>query len=100
MTLIKSRLVDNLAEKQAHIPHKDVDMAVKVILDEISDALSRGKRVEIRGFGAFSLHHIPAHKGRNPSTGESVHVPAKDTPHFKPGKEMRERVNKGEANNG
>lgn len=79
--------------RQTHLMHKDVELAVKMILDEISDALARQDRVEIRGFGSFSLHHRPARTGRNPKTGEAVEIPAKFVPHFKPGKEMRERVN-------
>lgn len=79
--------------RQTHLMHKDVELAVKMILDEISNALARQDRVEIRGFGSFSLHHRPARTGRNPKTGEAVEIPAKFVPHFKPGKEMRERVN-------
>lgn len=91
--MTKSELIDRLAMRQTHLMHKDVELAVKMILDEISNALARQDRVEIRGFGSFSLHHRPARTGRNPKTGEAVEIPAKYVPHFKPGKEMRERVN-------
>lgn len=91
--MTKSELIDRLALRQTHLMHKDVELAVKMILDEISHALSRQDRVEIRGFGSFSLHHRPSRTGRNPKTGDPVQIPAKFVPHFKPGKEMRERVN-------
>lgn len=91
--MTKSELIDRLALRQTHLMHKDVELAVKMILDEISHALARQDRVEIRGFGSFSLHHRPARTGRNPKTGDPVQIPAKFVPHFKPGKEMRERVN-------
>jgi integration host factor subunit beta len=91
--MTKSQLIESLAFKQTHLMQKDVELAVKLVLDHISNALSRGERVEIRGFGSFALHHRPARVGRNPKTGEAVRIPAKSVPHFKPGKEMRERVN-------
>lgn len=92
--MTKSELIDKLAARQTHLMHKDVELAVKLILDEISLALSRQDRVEIRGFGSFSLHHRPARIGRNPKTGDAVTISAKYVPHFKPGKELRERVNR------
>lgn len=82
-----------MAARQTHLMHKDVELAVKLILDRISLALAKQDRVEIRGFGSFALHHRPSRVGRNPKTGEAVTIPAKQVPHFKPGKEMRERVN-------
>jgi integration host factor subunit beta len=91
--MTKSELIEALAVKQGHLMHKDVELAVKLVLDKISLALQHRQRVEIRGFGSFALHHRPARVGRNPKTGAAVHVPAKCVPHFKPGKEMRERVN-------
>ena len=91
--MTKSGLIERLALKQTHLMHKDAELAVKMMLDEIGNALARQDRVEIRGFGSFSLHQRPARVGRNPKTGESVRIPAKRVPHFKPGKEMRERVN-------
>ena len=91
--MTKSELIDKLAIRQTHLMHKDVELAVKLILDEVSLALARQDRVEIRGFGSFSLHHRPARVGRNPKTGEPVEIASKRVPHFKPGKELRERVN-------
>ncbi|MES0873515.1 integration host factor subunit beta [Sinimarinibacterium thermocellulolyticum] len=91
--MTKSELIERLAARQTHLMHKDVELAVKLVLDRISLALARDDRVEIRGFGSFSLHHRPARIGRNPKTGAAVHIPPKRVPHFKPGKEMRERVN-------
>ncbi|HEY9545994.1 MAG TPA: integration host factor subunit beta [Solimonas sp.] len=91
--MTKSELIELLAAKQTHLMHKDVELAVKLVLDQISNALARDERVEIRGFGSFALHHRPARVGRNPKTGEPVQIPPKRVPHFKPGKEMRERVN-------
>jgi len=91
--MTKSELIEQLAAKQTHLMHKDVELAVKLVLDQISNALARDERVEIRGFGSFALHHRPARVGRNPKTGEPVQIPPKRVPHFKPGKEMRERVN-------
>ena len=91
--MTKSELIDRLAMRQTHLMHKDVELAVKQVLDDVSQALALRDRVEIRGFGSFSLHHRPARMGRNPKTGDAVNIPAKFVPHFKPGKEMRERVN-------
>ncbi|MGH8446206.1 MAG: integration host factor subunit beta [Solimonas sp.] len=91
--MTKSELIEQLAAKQTHLMHKDVELAVKLVLDQISNALARDERVEIRGFGSFALHHRPSRVGRNPKTGEPVQIPPKRVPHFKPGKEMRERVN-------
>lgn len=91
--MTKSELIDKLVERQAHMSHRDVELAVKLLLENVSDELSGAGRIEIRGFGSFSVHHRPARLGRNPKTGESVDIPQKYVPHFKPGKEMRERVN-------
>lgn len=91
--MTKSELIERLAARQTHLMHKDVELAVKLVLDRISLALAKQDRVEIRGFGSFALHHRPSRVGRNPKTGEAVTIPAKHVPHFKPGKEMRERVN-------
>ena len=91
--MTKSELIEALSLKQTHLMQKDVELAVKLVLDQISNSLARQQRVEIRGFGSFALHHRPSRVGRNPKTGEPVHIPAKHVPHFKPGKEMRERVN-------
>lgn len=80
--------------RQAHLKADDVDLAVKTLLDQMGDALAEGERIEIRGFGSFSLHFRPPRMGRNPKTGDSVALPGKHVPHFKPGKELRERVNR------
>lgn len=91
--MTKSELIDRLAQQQAHLSHKDVELAVRLLLERISQALTEKERIEIRGFGSFSLHQRPARTGRNPKTGDPVLIPAKYVPHFKPGKELRERVN-------
>ncbi len=92
-TMTKSELIEVVANGQQHLAFKDVELAVKTLLEHMSEALSSGERIEIRGFGSFSLHHRPPRIGRNPKTGESVALPGKYVPHFKPGKELRERVN-------
>ncbi|HET6628824.1 MAG TPA: integration host factor subunit beta [Woeseiaceae bacterium] len=91
--MTKSELIELIARKQKHLPAKDVELAVKHLLDLMSDALARGERIEIRGFGSFSLHFRPPRIGRNPKTGEAVALSGKYVPHFKPGKDLRERVN-------
>ena len=91
--MTKSELIDALARKQSHLAYRDVELAVKGLLETMSQSLSNGERIEIRGFGSFSLHYRPPRMGRNPRTGESVALPGKYVPHFKPGKELRERVN-------
>jgi integration host factor subunit beta len=90
--MTKSELIEILARKQAHLKADDVDLAVKSLLEMMGGALSGGDRIEIRGFGSFSLHYRPPRLGRNPKTGDSVALPGKHVPHFKPGKELRERV--------
>jgi len=92
--MIKSELVQKIAEANPHLYQRDVEHIVNAILDEITEALSRGDRVELRGFGAFSVTHRPARTGRNPRTGAHVSVDKKSVPFFKTGKEMRERLNK------
>lgn len=91
--MTKSELVDQLAAQQRHLSHADVELAVRTILEQMSRALAEGERIEIRGFGSFSLHFRPPRMGRNPKTGEAVALPGKHVPHFKPGKALRERVN-------
>ena len=88
----RSVLIMRLADLHPQLPAKDIDFAVKIILDSMSTALSYGERIEIRGFGSFGLNYRPLRQGRNPKTGEKVAVPAKYVPHFKVGKELRERV--------
>ncbi|MDT8406850.1 MAG: integration host factor subunit beta [Methylococcales bacterium] len=90
--MTKSELIEALARQQPHLPFKDVELAVKCIVEQMSEALSDNERIEIRGFGSFSLHSREARMGRNPKTGESVPLPKKYVPHFKPGKELRNRV--------
>ena len=92
-SMTKSELIELIAAKQNHLPAKDVELAVKQILEIMSDALAQGQRIEIRGFGSFSLHFRPPRQGRNPKTGETVALAGKYVPHFKPGKDLRERVN-------
>jgi len=91
--MTKSELIEIIAQKQKHLPSKDVELAVKHLLEIMSDALADGERIEIRGFGSFSLHFRPPRLGRNPKTGEAVSLAGKYVPHFKPGKDLRERVN-------
>ena len=91
--MTKSELIEILAQKQTQLAYKDVELAVKTMLEHMGTTLSSGERIEIRGFGSFSLHYRPPRTGRNPKTGDSVELAAKYVPHFKPGKEMRERVN-------
>lgn len=91
--MTKSELVEIIASKQTQLSVKDVELAVKTIIEHMSHSLSEGQRIEVRGFGSFSLHYRAPRTGRNPKTGESVQLPAKYVPHFKPGKELREQVN-------
>jgi integration host factor subunit beta len=90
--MTKSELINQLAERFPQLGMKDADFAVKVMLDALAAALIRGDRIEIRGFGSFTLNYRPPRIGRNPKTGEKVHVPEKYVPYFKAGKELRERV--------
>ncbi len=91
-SIAKSGIVNRLAQKQTQLTEEDVEMAVNTILDNMVDGLVSGERVEIRGFGSLSLHFRPPRVGRNPKTGEQVNVPAKYVPHFKPGNELKYRV--------
>ncbi|MBK5939709.1 integration host factor subunit beta [Halochromatium roseum] len=91
--MMKSELIDILAREQSHLAYKDVELAVRCILEQMSGALASGERIEIRGFGSFSLHFRPPRVGRNPKTGDAVALSGKHVPHFKPGKELRDRVN-------
>mgnify|MGYP003551469770 CR=1 FL=1 len=90
--MTKSELIDLLSENQKHLAHLDVELAVRSILEQMSTALAGGDRVEIRGYGSFSLHFRAPRMGRNTKTGDSVALPGKHVPHFKPGKSLRERV--------
>lgn len=91
--MTKSELIERIAEVQSQLSSKDVELAVKMMLDHMVDSLASGERIEIRGFGSFSLHYREPRIGRNPKTGEKVELSGKFVPHFKPGKELRERVN-------
>ena len=93
--MTKSELIQALAVENPHLYHRDVERIVSTVFDEISAALTRGDRVELRGFGAFSVKERRARVGRNPRTGEAVAVPDKYVPFFKSGKELRQRVNRG-----
>jgi len=95
--MTKSELIDLLAQKQKHLTYKDVEFAVKTVIEHMAKTLASGERIEIRGFGSFSLHYRPPRMGRNPKTGDAVPLAGKYVPHFKPGKELRERVNEGAA---
>jgi len=91
--MTKSELIERIAERQSQLSAKDVELAVKSMVEQMAQTLATGDRIEIRGFGSFSLHYREPRLGRNPKTGESVGLAGKHVPHFKPGKELRERVN-------
>jgi integration host factor subunit beta len=93
--MTKSELIESLVKKQSQLGYRDVELAVKTMLEHMGQTLATGERIEIRGFGSFSLHYRPPRVGRNPKSGDPVSLPAKYVPHFKPGKELRERVNLG-----
>ena len=92
--MTRSELIDLMADSQNQLSTKDVELAVKLLIDHMSETLSAGQRIEIRGFGSFSLHYREPRQGRNPRTGDAVELHGKHVPHFKPGKELRERVNR------
>ncbi len=92
--MIKSELIEKLAEENPHLFQRDIENIVNAILEDIGDAMAKGDRVELRGFGAFSVKNRPARVGRNPRTGDQVNVSEKYVPQFKAGKEIRERLNK------
>ncbi|PKG97425.1 integration host factor subunit beta [Paraglaciecola sp. MB-3u-78] len=91
--MTKSELIERLADKMRQVPSRDVESSIKVMLEQMAQTLQKGERIEIRGFGSFSLHYRAPRVGRNPKTGETVKLDGKYVPHFKPGKELRERVN-------
>jgi len=93
VAVTKSELIERITESQSQLSPKDVELAVKLMVEEMSHTLSSGGRIEIRGFGSFSLHYRASRTGRNPKTGSSVKLQGKYVPHFKPGKELRDRVN-------
>ena len=91
--MTKSELIERMTDSQEQLLVKDVELAVKSMLEHMSQVLASGERIEVRGFGSFSLHYREPRMGRNPKTGEVVELKGKYVPHFKPGKEMRDRVN-------
>ena len=91
--MTKSELIERISAMQTQLPPKDVELAVKMIIEYMAQSLAVGERIEIRGFGSFSLHYRAPRRGRNPKTGDAVDLSGKYVPYFKPGKEMRERVN-------
>jgi len=93
--MTKSELIERLAARQTQLSLKDVELVVKSLLEHMAQSLAQGERIEIRGFGSFSLHFRAPRVGRNPKTGQSVNLEGKYVPHFKPGKELRDRVNEG-----
>lgn len=90
--MTKSELIESIAAELPQLAYRDVELAVKGLLERMAEALVQGERIEVRGFGSLSLHHRPARIGRNPKTGDAVRVPEKHVPHFKPGRDLRERV--------
>ena len=91
--MTKSELIERISLEQKQLSPKDVELAVKMVIEYMANSLSNGERIEIRGFGSFSLHYREPRRGRNPKTGDAVDLSGKYVPYFKPGKEMRERVN-------
>jgi integration host factor subunit beta len=98
--MTKSELIERIVARQAQLSAKDVELAIKTMIEQMAATLAQGNRIEIRGFGSFSLHYRAPRIGRNPKTGESVGLAGKYVPHFKPGKELRDRVNGGVVSNG
>ena len=90
--MTKAELIDLLSMKHTHLNLKDVELSVKIIIEHMAQSLAQGERIEVRGFGSFSLHYKAPRTGRNPKTGEAVAIAPKYSPHFKPGKELKERV--------
>lgn len=97
MAVTKSELIHSIATQLPSVQVGDVELAIKSLLEIMSQTLAQGERIEIRGFGSFSLHHRKPRKGRNPKTGATVELDAKCVPHFKPGKELRDRLNQAMA---
>ena len=91
--MTKSELIERIAQAQEQLPPKDVELAVKMILEKMTQALVHNQRIEVRGFGSFCLHYRAARTGRNPKTGDSVELTGKYVPYFKPGKDLKDRVN-------
>ena len=92
MSINKKDLIEIIANEQDQLPYKDIELSVKTIIESMIDSLKKGKRIEIRGFGSFSLRYRKSRIGRNPKSGESVNIDERYVPHFKPGKDLKERV--------
>ena len=92
MSINKKELIEIIANEQDQLPYKDIELSVKTIIESMIDSLTNGKRIEIRGFGSFSLRYRKSRIGRNPKSGESVNIDERYVPHFKPGKDLKERV--------
>ena len=92
MSINKKVLIEIIANEQEQLPYKDIELAIKTIIESMIDSLKKGKRIEIRGFGSFSLRYRKSRIGRNPKSGESVNIDERYVPHFKPGKDLKERV--------
>ena len=92
MSINKKELIEIIANEQDQLPYKDIELSVKTIIESMIDSLTKGKRIEIRGFGSFSLRYRKSRIGRNPKAGESVNIDERYVPHFKPGKDLKERV--------
>ena len=92
MSINKKELIEIIANEQEQLPYKDIELAIKTIIESMIDSLKKGKRIEIRGFGSFSLRYRKSRVGRNPKSGESVNIDERYVPHFKPGKDLKERV--------
>ena len=92
MSIIKKELIEIIANEQEQLPYKDIELAIKTIIESMIDSLKKGKRIEIRGFGSFRLRYRKSRIGRNPKSGESVNIDERYVPHFKPGKDLKERV--------
>ena len=95
MSINKKELIEIIANEQDQLPYKDIELSVKTIIESMIDSLKKGKRIEIRGFGSFSLRYRKSRIGRNPKSGESVNIDERYVPHFKPGKNLKKRVNNG-----
>jgi len=92
MSINKKELIEIIANEQDQLPYKDIELSVKTIIESMIDSLTKGKRIEIRGFGSFSLRYRKSRVGRNPKSGESVNIDERYVPHFKPGKDLKEKV--------
>ncbi|MGQ0506392.1 MAG: HU family DNA-binding protein [Myxococcaceae bacterium] len=95
--MTKSQLIDQISQRALHVPRREIEAIVNAVFDTLSDGLRREERIEVRGFGSFSVRVRNARTGRNPKTGATVHVPARKSPAFTPGKELKDRLNPGEA---